>query len=200
MSDSLWPHGSMPGFPVLHYLPELAQTHVHWVGDAIQPSHPLSPPSLASESFPMSWLFPSGGQSIRASALASVLPMNIQGWFPLGLTGLISLLSKRLSRAFSSTKFQKHQILQCSAFFMVQLSHLVQLSHPYMTTEKTIVLTILNFVGKVMSLLFNILSSFVIAFLPRNKHLNFIPAITVHRDFGAIKDKICHCFYFLPMY
>ena len=86
---------STPGFPVLHHLPELGQTHVHWVGDAIQPS--LSSPSLpvsifpASRSFLMSQLFALGGQSIGASASASVLPMNIQGWFPLGLTGLISL-------------------------------------------------------------------------------------------------------------
>ena len=90
---------STPGFPVLHYLLEFAQTHVHWVGDAIQP-HPVSSPSPALNLsqhqglFPMSWLFASSGQSIGASASASVLPMNIQGWFPLGLTGLIYLLAK----------------------------------------------------------------------------------------------------------
>ena len=89
---------SMPGFPVLHHLLEPAQTHVHWVGDAMQSSHPLlspSPPALnlsQHQGFPMSWLFASGGQSIGASASASVLPMNIQGWFPLGLTGLSSLI------------------------------------------------------------------------------------------------------------
>ena len=99
---------STPGFPLLHYLPEFAQTHVHWVSDAIQPSHPLLPPSPLAlnlsqhQSFPVSWFFASGGQSIGASASASVLPMNIQGWFPLRLTGLISLLSKGLSRVFSS--------------------------------------------------------------------------------------------------
>ena len=98
-------------------------------------------PALGS--FPMSWLFTSGGQSIGASA--SILPMNSQGWFPLGLTGLISLLSKGLSRVFSSTTIWKHQFLQYSAFFMVWLSHL------YITTGKTIVLTIWTFVGKVMS-------------------------------------------------
>ena len=82
---------SMPGSSVLHYLLEFAQTHVHWVNDAIQPSHPLLPPlsfcpqSLpASGFFPMSRLFASGGQRIGTSASASVLPMNIQGWFPLG--------------------------------------------------------------------------------------------------------------------
>ena len=90
---------STPGFPVLHYLSEFAQIHIHWVGDAIQPSHPLLSVTFssclqyfpASGSFPMSQLFTSGGQSIGASA--SVLPMSIQGWFPLGLTGLISLQS-----------------------------------------------------------------------------------------------------------
>ena len=116
-----------PGFSVLHYLPEIAQTSVHWVSDAIQPSRSLSPPFPlcpqsfpASGSFPMSPLFAWGGQSIVASALASVPPMNIQDWFPLGWTGLISLLSKGLSRVFSNTTVQKHQF-QCSAFFMVQL-------------------------------------------------------------------------------
>ena len=94
---------------------KLAQTHVHWVGDAIQPSHPLLSPSPAFNlsqhqgSFPMNQLFTSGGQSIRASASASVLPMNTQDWFPLGLTGLISLQSKRLSRGFSNSTVQKHQ-------------------------------------------------------------------------------------------
>ena len=79
----------------------------------------------ASGSFPIiSWLFVSGGWSIGASALASVLPASIQGWFPLGLTGLISLFSKGLSRTFSSTTVQKHQFLLRSAFFLVQLSHL----------------------------------------------------------------------------
>ena len=90
--------------------------------------------------------------------------MNIHDWFPLGLTGLISLQSKGLSRAFSNTTLQKHQ------FFGAHLS-LVQLSHPYMTTGKTIALTRWTFVGKVMSLLCNMLSTFVIAFLPRSKRL-----------------------------
>ena len=104
---------SMPGFPVLHYLLDFDQTHDHWYGDASQPSHPVFPffscpqSFRASRSFPMSQLFTSGGQSIRTSA--SVLPMNIQGWFPLGLTGLISLLSKGLPRVNSSTTFWKHK-------------------------------------------------------------------------------------------
>ena len=121
---TLWdPMGcSTPGLPVHHQLLEFVQVHVHWVSDAIQPSHPVIPFSSClqsfpeSQSFPMSQFFTSGGQSIRVSASASVLPMNIQDWFPLGLTGLISLQSKGLSRVFSSTTVQKHQ------FFGVQLS------------------------------------------------------------------------------
>ena len=105
---------STPGFPVLHYLSEFAQTHVHQL---VMPSNhlifsvvPFSCPQSfpVSGSFPMIWLFSSGGQSIGTS---SVLPRNIQSWFPLGLTGLISLLSKGLSRIFSSTTVRKHQSL-----------------------------------------------------------------------------------------
>ena len=102
----------------------------------------------ASGSFPVSQ-FSSGGQSTGVSTSASVLPMNIQDCFPLGWTGWISLLSKGRSRVFSNTTVQKHQR---SAFFRDQLSH------PYMTTRKTIALTRQTFVGKIMSLLFNMLS------------------------------------------
>ena len=104
---------STPGFPVLHCAPEFAKIHVHWVGDAVQLYHPLLPPFPpalnlpASGSLPMSQIFRSGGQSTGDSALASVLPMNIQGWFPLGLTGFISFLSKELSRVFSSNTVWK---------------------------------------------------------------------------------------------
>ena len=99
---------STPGFPVLHHLLEFAQTHIHWIDDAIQPAHPLLsfPPS---GSFPMNWLFTSSGQNVGVSA--TVLPMNIQGWFPLGLTGLIYLQSKGLSRVFSNTTVQKLSLL-----------------------------------------------------------------------------------------
>ena len=89
----------------------------------------------ASESFPVSWLFASGGQSIGASVSASVLPMNIQDWFPLGWTGLISLLFKGLSKSLLQHHSSKASVLWCSAFFMAQLSH------PYMTIGKTIDLT-----------------------------------------------------------
>ena len=113
----------------------------------------------------MSELFTSGGQSIGVSASTSVLPMNIQDWFPLGWTGCISLQCTGLSRVSSSTTVQEHQ------FFGAQLSLIVQLSHPYMTTGKTIALTRWTFVGKVMFLLFNVLSRLVITFLPRSKRL-----------------------------
>ena len=109
---------STSGLPVHHQLPEFTQTHVHRVGDAIQPSHPLSSPSPPApnpsqhQSFPMSQLFTWGGQRIGVSALASVLPMNTQDWW----TGWISLQSKGLSRVFSNTKVQKYQ------FFGAQLS------------------------------------------------------------------------------
>ena len=161
---------SMPGFSILHHLPELAQTHVHWVSDAIQPSHPQSPPSplalksfWTSGSFPMRRLFALNGQSIGASVLASVLPMNIQGWFSLGLTGWISLQSKRLS-----------SLLQ-PQFKSIDSSVLSLLYGPTCTSIhdywKAIALTIQTFVSKVISVLLNALSRFVIAFLPRSKSL-----------------------------
>ena len=113
----------------------------------------------------MSWLFASGDQGVGASASASILPMNIQGLFPLGLTDLISLLSKGLSRVSSHTTALKHQFFGAQPLFMVQPLH------PYMTTGKTIALTRWTFAGKVMSLLFNGLSRFVITFLPKSKCL-----------------------------
>ena len=125
---------NIPGFPVLHCLPKFAQSHIHWVGDAIKPSHSLlspSPPafnlSTALGSFPMSRLFPSSGQSIGASASASALLMNIQGWFPLGLTGLISFDLLAVQGALKSLlqhHSSKASILQHSAFYILQLSHL----------------------------------------------------------------------------
>ena len=107
---------STPGLPVHHQLPEFTQTHIHWVGDAIQPSYPLIIPFSsrlhsfpASGSFQMSHLIASGGQIIGASASASVFPMNIQDWFPFRLTGWISLQSTGLSRVFSNSAVEKHQ-------------------------------------------------------------------------------------------
>ena len=124
-------------------------------------SFPHSFPALWS--FPVSHFFASGGQSTGASASASVLPVNIQGWFPLRLTGLI-FLSKKLSRVFYSRTVRKHQ-------FFDTLPFLWSNSHMYTTGGKTIAWTMLSFVWKVMSLLFNTLSRCVIAFFLRCKCL-----------------------------
>ena len=162
---------STPGLPVHHQLPEFTQTHVHRVSDAIQPSHPLlspSPPApnpsphqgLSNEStlrmrWPKHWSF---SLSISLSSEHPGLISFRMDWLDL-LTvqgTLKSLLQHHSSKA---------SILRCSAFFTVQLSH------PYMTTGKTIVLTRRTFAGKVMSLLLNMLSRLVITFLPRSKRL-----------------------------
>ena len=145
---------STPGFLLLHHLPELAQTHVHQVGDAIQLLHPsIVPFSSCLQSFPksgcflMSWLFTSGGHIIGVSASASVLPVNIQDWFPLGLTDWISLLSEGLSKVFSNTTAQKHQ------FFGAQLS-LWSNSHIHIWLLENHNFHSMTFSSKVMSLLF----------------------------------------------
>ena len=159
-SNSLWPHGlehTRPPCPSPAPIVYPNSCSLNWWCHPIISSSdiPFSscPPSFpASGSYQMNQLFTSRGQSTGVSASASVLPMNTQDWFPLGWT-LKSLLQHHSSKA---------SILQCSAFFTVQLSH------PYMTTGKTIALTGLTFVSKVMSLLFNMLSRFVIAFLPRS--------------------------------
>ena len=162
---------STSNLPILHHVSEL---HKLMSSESLMPSNHLTRCCLlsslqsfpASGSFPMNQLLVSGGQSIGASASASVLPMNIQDWFPLGWTGWISLQSKGLSRVFSHTTVQKHQFFGTSAFFMLQPAH------PYVTTRKTIALTRQQtFVSKVMSLLFNMLSRFIIVFLPRSKRL-----------------------------
>ena len=111
----LWPHELQQNFPVPHHLPEFAQVHDHWIGDAIQPSHPLLPFSPSAFIFPRIRVFSSkSALHIRwpkycSCSFSFQLPISIQGWFPLRLTGLISLLSKRLSRVFSNTIVQKHQ-------------------------------------------------------------------------------------------
>ena len=107
---------STPDLPVSHHLLKFAQAHVHCIGDAIQPFHPLIPSSPSalnlppeSETVPMSWLFASDDQNTGASASASVLPMSIRGWSPLRLTGVISLQSRGLWGVLSSTTVRRHQ-------------------------------------------------------------------------------------------
>ena len=166
MSDSCDPLDcSTLGFCIYHQLTVVAQTHVHQFGDAIQPSHPLSSPSsdcclqsfrvFSNESvlcirWPKFWSF---SFSISPSS-------EYSGLISLELAGLISLEFKGRSRVFSKSS-SKASVLQCSAFYIVQLSH------PSMTTGKTTVLTRWTFVSKVMSLLFNMLSRLVITFILR---------------------------------
>ena len=171
VSNSLWPHGLQHARPPC---PSLSPGLPKFMSIALvmPPCHlilwrpllllPSIFPSIRD--FPMSSLFTSDNQNTGASASASVFLVNIQDWFPLGWTGWISLQSKELSRVFSNTAVQKHQ------FFSAQLS-LESNSHPYMTTGKTIALTRQTFVGKVISLLLNMLSRLVITFLPSGKHL-----------------------------
>ena len=148
----------------------------------------------ASEYFLMSWLFTSGGQSIRVSASAAVLPMNIQDWFPWGLAGWISLQSKELSRVFSHTTVQKYQ------FFGTQLS-LWSNSHIHRwLLKKTLALARQTFVCKVMSLLFNMLSRLVIAFLPRSKCLLISRLKAPSAVILELKKIVCHCFHCFPIY
>ena len=175
----------MPGFPVHHQLPELAQTHVPRVSDAIQPSHPLSFPSLSfnlsqhqgllNESvlhirWPKYWSF--SFNTSHSNEYSGLISFRIDWFDLLTVQGTLkSLLQHHSSKAF---------ILECSAFPMVQLSD------PYMTTGKTIALTKWTFVGRIMSLLFNMLSRLLITFLPRSKHLfNFMAVVTICSDFGA---------------
>ena len=173
MSNSLWPHGLQDARPPCPSpTPGVIQTHVHWVSDAIQPSHPLLSPfppafnlsqhqglfqyeSVLHIRWPKYWGF---SISISPSSEYSGLISFRMDWLDLlAVQGTLkSLLQHHSSKA---------SILWCSGFFIVQFSH------PYMTTGKTIALTRRTFVGKVMSLLLNMLSRLVITFLPRSKHL-----------------------------
>ena len=155
MSDSLQPHGlqharlpcpSPTAGACSNSCPSSRWCHPT-ISSSVIPFSSCLQSFPTSGSFPVNQLFPSGGQSIRDSASASVFPMNIQGWFPLGLTSLISFLSKGFSRLLQHHSL-KASILQCSAFFVVQLSN------PYMTTGKTIALTTGPVVSEVMSLLY----------------------------------------------
>ena len=157
MSNSLWPHGlqhaklpwpSPTTGAYSNSCPSRRWCHPT-ISSSVVPFSSCLQSFPASESFSVSQFFASGGQSIGVLSSEPVLPVNIQDWFPLGWTGWISLQTKGLSRVFFNTTVQKHQ---SSAFFIVQLSH------PYTTTGKTIALTRQTFVSKVIYLLFNRLS------------------------------------------
>ena len=162
---------STPGLPVHHQFLELAQTHVHWVSDTIQPSNPCYPLLLLSSIFPSTRVF--SNESVLCikwtknwSLSFSISPSNEHlGLISFRIDWLDFLAVQGTLKSFLQHHSSKASILQCSAFFMIQLSH------PYMATGKTIALTRWTFVGKVMSLLFNMMSRLVIAFLPRRKRL-----------------------------
>ena len=197
VSDSLWPHGLQHTRPLCpspspKVCPGLFPLH-QWCHPAISSSDALfffCPQSFpASGTFLMSQLFASDDQNIGVSTSASVLPMSIQGWFPLRLTDLISLLSNGLSRVFSSS--WKASIPQC--FFTVQLSQ-------YMTTGKTIALAIWTFVGRVMSAIQHTVE--VCHRFPAKKQTSshFMAAVTIHSDFRAEEEEICHSYHLSPLY
>ena len=181
---------STPGFSVYHQLPELAQTHVFQVSDAIQLSHPVVPFSSCLQSFPVSesflisQFFPSGGQGIGVFSISPCNEWSELISFRINLFDLLAIqvTLKSLLQHHSS----KASVLRCSAFFIVQRSH------PYMTIGKTIALTRWIFVGKVVPMLFNMLCRLVIAFLPRSKCLNFMAAATMGFP-GGSPDKESTC-------
>ena len=203
VSDSLRPHGlqhTRPPCPSL--TPEFAQTHVHWVGDAIQPSHPLSCPSPASNPSQhqglFQWVSSSHGAGVAKywSFSFSISPSNEhQGLISFGMDWLDLLAVQGTLKSLLQHHSSKASVLQHSALFTVQFSH------PYMITGKTIALTRQTCVGKVMSLLFNILSRLVITFLPRSKNLLISwlqsPSAVI---FGAQENKVSHCFYCFFIY
>ena len=192
---------SMPGFPVHHHLLQFVQTQVCWVSDAIQSSHPLSSPSSSAFNLSQHQVFSSGSVlrirwpkywsfSFSTSPSKEYLGLNSFRMDWLDLLAVQGTL-KSLFQHHSS----KASILQHSAFFIVQLSL------PYMTTRKAIALTIQTFVGKVISLLFNMLSRLVIAFLPRSKHVLILwlqsPSSVI---LEPPQNKASHCFHCFLIY
>ena len=201
MSDSLRLHGlQLPRFPCPSSAPGACSDScpLNWwchptISSSVVPFSSCLQSFPASGSFPMSQFFTSGGQCIGASASASVLPMNIQDWFPFRLTGLISLQPKGL-KSLLQHHSSKASVLRRSAFFMVQLSH------PYRTTGKTIALTRWTTVDKVNALLFNMLSRLTIAFLPRSKCLLISWLQSLFAVILEPKEINSLCFYCFPIY
>ena len=174
---------STSGFPVLHHLPEFYSNSCplsQWCHPTISSSAITFSPvlNLSRHQGLFQWVSSShlGGQSIGASTSASVLPLNIQSWFPLGLTGLISLLPKGLSRVFSNTTVWRHHSSVLSLFYSPTLTSI----HDYWKNHS---LTVQTFVSKVMSLLFNTLSRFVTAFISLFYTYTFIYVFLVNFSF-----------------
>ena len=185
---------STPGLPVHHQLLsiESAMPSSHLILCIPFSSHLQTFP--ASGSFQMSQFFASGGQSIRVSASNISPSSEHSGLISFRMDWLDLLAVQGTLKSLPQHHSSKASILQRSAFFIVQLSH------SYVTTGKTIALTKGTFVGKVMSLLFNMLSRLVITFLPRSKHLSFLTAVTICSEFGAPQNKVSHCFHCFPIY
>ena len=186
MSDSLRPHGLQhTSFPVLDQLPELAQTHVHQVGDAIQPPHLLSFPSPAFNLSKHQVFSKETALHIRWpkywSFSFSISPTNeYAGLISFRMDWLDLLSVQGTLKSLLQHHSSKTSILWHSAFLIVQLSH------PHMTTGKTIALTRQTFVGKVMSLLFSMLSKLVMTFLSRSKPFNLMATVTICSDLGSL--------------
>ena len=176
-----------PGLPVHHHLQEFTQTNVHQVRDAIQPSHPWSSTSPPAPNPSQHQVFSNESTLLMrwpkyCSFSFSIIPSKeIPGLISFRMDWLDLLAVQGTLKSLLQHHISKASLLQCSAFFTVQLSH------PYMTTRKTIALTRRTLVGKVMSLLLNMLSRLVITFLPRSKRLNFMAAVTICSDSGATK-------------
>ena len=198
MSESLRLHEPrMPGLPVHHQLPEFTQTHVHWVGDAIKPSHPLSSPSppalnLSQHEDLFKWVLCIRGPKHWTFSF-SINPANeYSGLISFRMDWLDLLAVQGTLKSLLQHHSSKVSVLQCSAFLIVQLSHL------YMTTGKTIALTRRTFVNKVTSLLFNMLSRLVMTFLPRSLLISWLQSpsamILEHKKIKS------HCFHCFPIY
>ena len=197
MSNSLWPRGLQQNrLPYPSLSPRvfsdscpLSRWWYQIISFSVVPFSSCFQSFPASGSLPVSWLFASGGRSIGASASAAVLPMNIQSWFPLCLTGFISLQAKGLSRVLSSTTIWKHQ-----SFFFLGGGGGAQpslWSSSYIHTwqlEKPCLWLYRPFVGKVICLLFNTLSRFVSFSSKEHVSFNFMTAVTIHSDFGALEN------------
>ena len=191
---------STPGLPVQHQLQEFTQTHVHQVSDAIQPSHLLSSPSPPSPIPPSIRVFPNES-ALRMSwpkhwsFSFSISPSNEHpGLISFRMDWLALLAVQGTLKSLLQHHSSKASVLRHSAFFIVQLSH------PYMTTGKTIALTRQTFVGKVMSLFFNMLSRLVIPLLPRSKHLLISWLQSPSAVILEPKKIISHCFHCFPIY
>ena len=186
------------GLHVHHQLPEFTQTNVHGVGDVIQPSHPLSSPSppfnLSQHQGLFKWVSSSQQVAKYSSFSFSISPSNEHSGLISFRMDCFDLLAVQETLKSPLQYYSSKASVRFSAFFVVQLPH------PCMTTGKTRALTRWTFVGKVMSLHFNMLSRLVIALLSRSKSFNFMASVVICNDFGAQNNKVFHCFHYFPIY